>query len=291
MLINLHFITLNMTYLAEILACRRVKDPVKMYAYITAHDDCERTARQFLEEAFMRLNKSHLASLSSTGAFAGPETVYADENPSPAVVAHETWHNTVIALGLVSPAGDFIEEATATVIESVVGGYGKRYMGVSSSFIQTQLLVQNCSEGELEKVLDRFSQNIIPQWDDAVFPDSAPWLRFIEDAKYLLLYDLCFDICANRGIRASKAIYKTALKKAKKKGFDAGLRHLQEYASPLVARLYDFEFEVGEYFPEYSRILNKSFFDGKIKMEIYSTYKTWLEPFEVLIRKMGLNED
>jgi hypothetical protein len=290
MLINLHFITTSMAYLAEILACRRVKDPVKMYAYITAHDDCERISRQFLEEAFLCLKKDHLVSLSSTGAFAGVETVYADNNPAPAVVAHEAWHNNVTHLGFVSPAGDFIEESTATVIESVIGGYAKRYMGLSSSFIQTQLLVQNCGEDDLEKVLERFSQDILPQWDDAVFPDSAPWLRFIEDAKYLLLYDLCFDICANRGIRASKSIYKTALKKAKKKGFDAGLRHLQEYASPSIARLYDFEFDVGEYFPDYSRILNKSFMDGKLKLEIFGTYKTWLEPFEVLIRKMKLKE-
>ncbi|MFH1065751.1 MAG: hypothetical protein V1734_04575 [Nanoarchaeota archaeon] len=280
-----------MTYLAEILACRRVKDPVKMYAYVTARDDCERIGRHFCEEAFFRLNKEHITYLSTTGAFSGQETVYADEKPSPALIAHEAWHNTVSALSLVSPHGDFIEEATATVIESVKGGYAKRYHGLSSSFIQTQLLVQNCSGNELEKVLDRFSQNIVPQWDDAVFSGSAPWLRFIEDAKYLLLFDLCFEICTNRGIKASKEIYKTALKKAKKKGFDAGLGHLQDYAPPSTARLYDFEFDVGGYFPEYSCLLDKSFSDGKIKLEVFGTYKTWLEPLEVLMRKMGLKAD
>lgn len=290
MLINAYFIHITMAYLAEILACRRVKDPVKMYAYMTAHNDCGIMGRQFFEEAFIRINKEHITYLSDTGAFAGAETVYADETPSPAIVAHEAWHNNVTHLGIVSPAGDFIEESTATVIESVIGGYAKRYMGLSSSFIQTQLLVQNCGEDDLGKVLERFSQDILPQWDDAVFSDSAPWLRFIEDAKYLLLYDLCFDICANRGIRASKSIYRTALKKAKQKGFDAGLRHLQEYASPSIARLYDFDFDVGEYFPDYSCLLNKSFMDGKMKLEIFGTYRTWIEPFEVLIRKMGIKE-
>lgn len=291
MLINADFIFNNMAYLAEILACRRVKDPVKMYAYMTAQDNCGILGRQFFEEAFSRLNKEHVTYLSDSGAFAGVETVYADENPDPAVVAHETWHNNVSALSLVSPQGDFIEEATATVIESVKGGYAKRYYGLSSSFIQTQLLVQNCGEDDLEKVLERFSQNIVPQWDDAVFPGSAPWLRFIEDAKYLLLFDLCYEIHAKRGERASKSIYKTALKKAKNKGFDAGLRHLQEYAPPPIARMYDFEFDVGGYFPDYSRLLKKSFMDGKMKLEIFGTYKTWLEPFEVLIRKLGIRED
>lgn len=280
-----------MAYLSEILACRRVKDPVKMYAYITAQDDYEKLGRQFAEEAFFRLKKEHVAYLANTGAFSGPETVYADDNPSPEVVAHETWHNSLSSLELISPQGDFIEESTATVIECVVGGFGKRYLGLSSSFIQTQLLVQNCSEDELEKVLDRFSQNIIPEWDDAVFPDSAPWLRFIEDSKYLLLYDLCFDICANRGIRASKEIYKTALKKAKQKDFDEGLRHLQEYASPSVARLYDFKFDVGGYFPEYPTLMDKFFYDKKMRIEIFGTYKTWVEPFEVLIRKMNFKAD
>ncbi|MDD4877424.1 MAG: hypothetical protein PHO02_00115 [Candidatus Nanoarchaeia archaeon] len=280
-----------MSYLAELLACRRVKDSVKLYVDVSAQDEYDKAGCRFAEEAFFKLEKEHLAYLGTTGAFAGAETLYADENPDKAIIAHEQWHNTVSALGLVSPAGDFIEEATATVIETVIGGYGKRYLGLSSSFIQTQLLVQNCGEEELEKVLDRFSQNIIPQWDEAVFSDSSPWLRFIEDGKYLLLYDLCFDICANRGIRASKGIYKTALKKAKRKGFDAGLRHLQEYASPAIARLYDFEFDVGNYFPEYPELMNRSFFEGKLKIEAYGTYKTWLEPLEVLIRKLQFRED
>jgi hypothetical protein len=292
MLINLKKILLTMSYLSEILVCRRVKEPVKMYIDISAHEEHERQGRHLAEDIFHRMQKEgHLAYLGSSAAFGGENIVYADKNPDPAIKAHEEWHNSIASMGLASPAGDFIEEASATVIEAVIGGYGKRYMGVSSSFIQTQLLVQNCTGEDLEKILDRFSQNILPQWDDAVFTGSNPWLRFIEDSKYLLLFDLCFDICANRGVRASKGIYKTALKQAKKKGFDTGLKYLQEYASPLVARLYDFEFEIDNYFPDYQKMMNDSFCEGKIKIEIFGDYKTWVEPVEKELRAHKLKKD
>lgn len=277
-----------MTYLAEILACQCIKSPVAMYVDTIAHGEYEYLGRELTESIARSLQKEHRAYLATAVGFSGTKITYANEAPDKALKAHEEWHQHLEAQSLTSPAGDFIEEATAEVVEAVIGGYGDRYSGLSSSFIQTQLLVQKSSGEELEKILGAFPKNIIWQWDEKVMPGSCSWLGYIEDAKYLLLYDLCFDICALRGLRAAKKIYKTALKKTKRKGIKAGLEHLKEHASEKIVKMYNFQLDIGGYFPSYEQIRHSVFFDGKLEVEVYGAYKTWLEPVEREIRKIGL---
>lgn len=277
-----------MTYLAEILTCQRIKSPVAMYVDTIAHGEYEYLGRELTESIARSLQKEHRAYLATSVGFSGTKITYANEAPDKALKAHEEWHQHLEAQSLTSPAGDFIEEATAEVVEAVIGGYGNRYSGLSSSFIQTQLLVQKSSGNELEKILDAFPKNIIWQWDEKVMPSSCSWLGYIEDAKYLLLYDLCFDICALRGLRAAKKIYKTALKKTKREGIEAGLEHLKEHASEKIAKMYNFRLDIGGYFPSYEQIRHSVFFDGKLEVEVYGADKTWLEPVEREMRKRGL---
>lgn len=259
-----------------------------MYVDTIAYGEYEYLGRELTESIARSLQKEHRAYLATSVGFSGTKIIYANEMPDKALKAHEEWHQHLEAQSLISPAGDFIEEATAEVVEAVTGGYGDRYLGLSKGFIQNQLLVQKSSGEELEKILSIFPKNIIWPWDEKVMSGSCPWLGYIEDAKYLLLYDLCFDICALRGLRAAKKIYKTALKKTKKKGIEAGLEHLKEHASENIARMYNFELDIGGYFPGYEQLMHSVFFEGKLEIKVYGAYKTWLEPIEREIRKRGL---
>ncbi|MDI6737612.1 MAG: hypothetical protein QME12_03785 [Nanoarchaeota archaeon] len=273
-----------MPYISEILACRWIKDPVKMYIYTIARDEYEFAGREFSEALARKMQKERRAYLSKISAFDDEEIVYADSNPSEALKAHEEWHHHLQKKDLVSPEGDFIEEATANVIEAYVGGYVDRFREVSEESLPKQRLVQKCRGIELEKELDIAKEKIF-YWDEKVMKGSCPWLWYIENAKYLLLYALCADLLNGRTLNSVKKIYMTAMKRAKRGGVKYGINHLRKHASPLAAKLYDFDFDVGGYFPDALHEKKYSFFDGKLKIEAYYTYRTWLEPLEMEIRR------
>ncbi len=275
-----------MPYISEVLACRWIKDPVRMYVYTIAYDEYEFAGREFSEALAKKLQKEHRAYLSTTSAFDDDEITYADSNPSDALKAHEEWHHDLSRRGLVSPEGDFIEEATATVIEAYTGGYLDRFREVSEKSLPTQRLIQKCRGKELEKELDVAKETIF-YWDEKVMSGSCPWLWYIEDAKYLLLYALCADVLPGRTMSNVENIYRTAMKRAKRSGVKSGINHLRRYVSPRISRLYGFDFDAGGYFPDAPYKKKYCFFSGKLKIEAYYTYRTWLRPLEAEIRKRG----
>ncbi|HII14753.1 MAG TPA: hypothetical protein HA362_00410 [Nanoarchaeota archaeon] len=282
-----------MVSILEVMACHRIKDPVRFYLHTTSEGEYEFHAREFAETVARRLMETRRAYLATVSAFADDGRVISTKETSDGGQAHERWHNYVQENKLESDAGDFIEEASAAVIESVTDGYGDKYLEPSKRFLQLHLLVQRSSGEELEKILEKFfvgDKELVYEADKIIMGDSCPWLSYLAEAPYFLLYGLCFDVCATRGLRAAKSIYKTALKKSKCKGVNAGINHLRQHATSSVADLYDFCLsDIGGYLPSYpqSHQMEYVFFDKKLKIEVCFAYKSWLEIVEKEIKKRG----
>lgn len=287
-----------MKYLSEILACQKLKGPVKLYIDTTASPIYRYIAENLCENITKALQKRNIrAYLSRYRGFGGKDIKYADKNPDIGTRAHEEWHRFVKAKNLSSDAGEFIEEATSFVIDDIETSDYSKHIGLSKNFIiPTYLLVQNSEESEIEKILTEFDQfsHRMPDWNGQVMEGSCPWLKFIEDARYFMLYDLCFDIAINNGKISAKKIYIEALRITKWKGIKEGILYLREYASKKISNLYDFKFDVDRYFPSYMPYkypsLHYRFFDGKIEIEAFSAYKTWFQPIEMEIKKLELKQ-
>lgn len=280
-----------MAYLSGILACRKAKDPVKLYIDITASDQYAYLAEEIAKSVTLKLQEKYRAYLSKYAGFAGKQIVYADNNPDHGTKEHEKWHNYLEAKKANPAAGEFIEEASAHVIDDIVTGNYHRHLGLSRNFfIPTYLLAQKTEGQELEKIIANFGQRL-PEWDEKAMKGSCLWLKFIDDAKYFMLYDLCFDICARKGLKAAKRVYTTALEKTKKSGIEKGMNHLRNNASEAISSLYDFEFDIGGYFPNYIQLADYSFFSGDLQIEVCGAYKEWMRPLDAEIKKRSLHLD
>jgi hypothetical protein len=280
-----------MRYLSEIYACKTVKDPVKLYIATNASEKYTGIAERLCQNVTKGIQKHHRAYLSKYASFADKEIVFAEDGPDLGIFAHEKWHQYLQKFKIDSSEGDFIEEASASVIEDVQTGEYHRHLGHSREFfIPTYLLIQKLSPDDMEKVLLNFGKRI-PEWDDNVMKGSCVWLKFIDDAKYMMLYDLCFDVCANHGIKNARVIYRKAMQSAKKRGIMSGIRYLKRFASKGVAALYDFEFDIGGFFPTYDPLVEYSFYGGGIQIEAYGAHRSWIRPLEDYIRIKKLIPD
>ena len=273
-----------MKYLSEILVCKDIKKPVKLYISTIATEEYATMAENFCKRVTKALQENHRAYLSKYIGFLEKEIVYAEEKPDKGTENHERWHNHLEEKGIVSVEGEFIEEASAYVIDDVTTGNYHTHLGLSkNSFIPTYLLIQKTKGEELKKILGQFGKNI-PEWEERVMKGSCDWLYFLDEAKYFLLYDLCFDICANKGVTGSKRIYKESLRIAKRKGIKEGINHLRENASKEISDLYDFKFDIGGYLPDYPQLAKYAFFGGKVVIEADGAHKSWLNPLEEEIK-------
>lgn len=289
MLINLKKIALIMPYLAEIHACRWIKDPVKLYISFTASDKHALLAEDIAQNVARNLQKEHRAYLSKYAGFAGKNIVYAAENPDSGTSEHERWHNFLEKSKVNPAAGEFIEEASSYVIDDKETGKYIKHLNWSKKFVGTYLNLQKSSGKELESILEQFG-DIIPEWDKEVMEGSCPWLRFIDEAKYFLLYALCHDIALGRSMKEAKNIYKTSLAITKKRGISKGINHLRRCASKAISGLYNFEFDIGGYFPNYPSVGEYRFFGNELIIEAYGKYKTWIGPLEKELMREELKQ-
>lgn len=281
-----------MAYVAEALANRCVKDPVKFYIYTVAKEGYEPAGQEFSEAVTRKLMRSGRAYLATLSAFADSRGItYAGAKQSKEEEAHERWHIYLQNNNLVSNAGDFIEEAGAAVIESVIGGFTGECLEPGRRFLKLHKRVQKASGRGLERLLEKkFAgrREMIYEAGKQIMEGSCPWLSYISQAQYFLLYGLCFSVYEENGLARARRIYKESLKKAKYNGVDAGLNCLRQHASSSVAGRYDFDLsDIGGYFPDAPYEKEYSFFSGKLKIEAYYTYRTWLVPLETEIRKRG----
>ncbi|MBU2637640.1 MAG: hypothetical protein KJ955_01575 [Nanoarchaeota archaeon] len=277
-----------MVSILEVMACHRVKDPVRFYLHTTSEGEYEFHARDFAETVARKLMEHKRAYLATVSAFADGGEIVSTGEMDEGAQAHENWHDYLEDNKFQSDAGDFIEEASAAVIESVLGGYGDKYLEPSKRFLQLHLLVQRSGGDELEKILEKFfvgDRELVYEADKLIMADSCPWLSYLAEAPYFLLYGLCFDICAKRGLTSAKRIYGTALKKAKYRGVGAGLNHLRQHATSTVADLYDLDLsDIGGYLPSLPKKKYK-FFNEKLIVEVCCAYKSWAEIVKKEIRK------
>ncbi|MBU2637639.1 MAG: hypothetical protein KJ955_01570 [Nanoarchaeota archaeon] len=284
-----------MAYLSEIHACRWIKDPVKLYISFTAADKHAALASDIAVAVTKVLQEDHRAYLSKYAGFAGKKIVYADSNPDSGSSEHENWHIFLERRKLSPAAGEFIEEASSYVIDDLETDKSScqylKHLNWSQEFVKTYLAMQNRPISELETILRQFA-GIVPEWNEEVMKGSCPWMRFTDEAKYFLLYHLCFDIAFGRTMQEAKRIYATSLKITKKKGVAAGIRHLRRRASKAVSDMYDFDFDIGGYYPNYPSLVEYRFFgkEGMI-IEACGKYSSWIAPLEREIKKRGLVQD
>lgn len=287
-----------MAYIAETLACHKVKDPVRFYLYTVAKGECGLAGREFSEAVTAKLQEAHRAYLATLSAFADSGGItYAKRKQSKEEKAHEQWHTHLIKNNLVSDAGDFIEEASAAVIESVLGGFTGECLDISRRFIELHKGVQKSSGSGLERLLEKHfvgRKEMIYEAGKQIMEGSCPWLSYISEAQYFLLYELCFGVYAKGGLRNAKKIYKAALLKAKRHGVDEGLKHLKQHATSSSAELYDFDLsDIGGYLPSCLEPNTREyvFFGGELKIDVCFAYKPWFEIAEKEIKRRGWQQD
>lgn len=282
-----------MRYLSELLACSRIKQPVQAYIYTDASEEHAPFARKLCESVALEMQKRCRVSLSKYSAWASAEQIiYSKDEDDAGIIAHENWHKYINKFNIDSCAGDFIEEASASVIEHTASGDYRRFVGISwRHYIPLYLLVQRTKGEDLEQILSRFGKGILPSWDESVMAGSCNWLWFLSDAQYFLLYDLCFDVCAQKGIKSAKKIFRRSLETAKKYGVQRGVTYLKRRASPEIAKLYDFEFDIGGYLPKHPIQADMGFFNGELKIEAYAPNESWIRELKREIKARGLKED
>lgn len=282
-----------MRYLSELLACNRIKQPVQAYIYTDSSEEHATLARDLCTSVAVEMQKKHRVSLSKYSAWASAEQIiYAKDDDDAGVEAHERWHKYISRYNVGSCAGDFIEEASASVIEHVTSGDYRRFVDISRKhYIPLYLLVQRTKGEDLEQILSRFGKGILPSWDESVMASSCNWLWFLSDAQYFLLYDLCFDVCAQKGIKGARNVFRRSLETAKKYGVQRGVTYLKRRASPEIAKLYDFEFDIGGYLPKHPIQDDLSFFGGNLKIESYAPNGSWLKELKMEIKARALKED
>lgn len=285
-------------YLAQILACRRVKDPVKLYISAEASVEHSILAEDLFTTVTKELQKKHRAYLSTYQGFGGDRIVYAKEVPTKGEKLHETWHRYITRRKADSSQGEFIEEACDSVLEHIVtgGDYNERAIISRKQYVPLFREIQKSTASQVESMLKSFG-GWLPEWDEKVMEGSCNWLRFIDDAQYLLLYGLCLDVCLKvarkeKGIKDPRKIYARALETAKKYGTQRAVNYLRRHASGDVAELYNLDFsDLGRYYPSYPGLAKANFFNGGIKIEAYGKYPPWIAPLEREIRKRKLVQD
>ncbi|MBN1544188.1 hypothetical protein JW898_01865 [Candidatus Woesearchaeota archaeon] len=183
------------------------------------------------------------------GAYNGPGNGTVIVRDTLDIMVHEAWHLYVDNAGLSTPSGLPIEEASGLVIDEYATRKDRkvqRHLRSSRAF--ARLYREISGKRDSEKVRNRilavakrhnYNGEYLVSGDKRV----SPWAYLTDDLKYMLFYQLCFDI-TRKDIEHARNVYLDALKAVKETGvLQEGVDVLKAHARKFIRDLYDFRVE------------------------------------------------
>ncbi|MBW2971626.1 hypothetical protein KY359_01190 [Candidatus Woesearchaeota archaeon] len=228
-------------------SCRGWKKPVSAKIDLEGEEEVARSIASSIVDRLHKKREVYYAEYG--GAYNGGESGTVFVRHTLDVIVHEAWHMYVDNVGLSTTEGLAIEEASSLVIDEYATRAYDRihpHLRASRAFarLYKEISCRRDSKNARENVMrvaKRHAYNgvALQSGDRRV----SPWAYLTDDLKYMLLYQLCFDL-TRKGIEHARNVYVEALKKVKETGIlQEGIEVLKAHATKRVRDLYDFRVE------------------------------------------------
>jgi len=229
-----------------IYSCRDWKKPISAKIDLNGEEEVVKSIANSIVDKLCGTREVYYADYA--GAFCDDRrTILVRESLD--VIVHEAFHRYIDNIGLSTSQGLPIEEAASLVIDEFATRNEdrvQRHLRSSRAFakLYNEVMRRKDSKSVRQAILRTAKRHA---YDDAMQenpdPRISPWAYLTDDLKYMLLYQLCFDL-TRKGIDHAQSRYIESLKAVKETGvLQDGVELLKAHATKRVRDLYDFRVE------------------------------------------------